>query len=246
MPGEPTGLIKGHYNLGVDSLPIREERVVSSLYGRTVYLVKMFETGSARELFRTYGDLFNLAKENVSDVKVYGLDGKLYREKKAEALFYRTLWIATKSRMYVIEVAGRDEDDPNIGRFFSSLNFPKFNTGINSGDTIANAGASNKPEVKAPEIDDGPPLSESEVTHPAVILYNPPPSFEHQGKNTEIKLQVLMSYSGKITDVKVVARVPGAANEQAVAAAKFLIFLPAEKNGRLVSQYRVIVYHFIQ
>lgn len=245
LPGEPTGIIKGHYNLGIDGVPIREERVVSSLYARTAYLVKMYETGSAKELFRTYGDIFRLAKENVSDVNVNGLEGKQYRE-KTKAIFHRILWIATKSRVYVIEVASRDETDPNIERFFSSLTFPKLGAGLNTGNTIANLDALNNPDVVAPEIDHGPPLSESEVTHPAVIIYNPPPSFGHQGKNTTIKLQLLFSSSGKITDVKVVERTPGAANDQAVAAAKFIIFLPAEKDGRLVSQYGVVSYNFRQ
>lgn len=59
-----------------------------------------------------------------------------------------------------------------------------------------------------------------------------------------VKLSGLFSSSGKITKVEVVSNPGGELTKLAIKAAEQIQFLPAEKDGKLISTYKFIEYSF--
>lgn len=62
--------------------------------------------------------------------------------------------------------------------------------------------------------------------------------------SVKIKLKVLLSSSGKVTNVEVVSASTIMLERSAVEAAKKAVFIPAEKDGRLVSVYHILDYSY--
>ena len=88
----------------------------------------------------------------------------------------------------------------------------------------------------------------SEVTSKIRILSKPEPPYteaarKHQITGTVI-LQAVFSASGQVTDIRPVSGLPHGLTEKAIAAARQIKFVPAQKDGRPVSMYYRIEYNF--
>jgi len=88
-----------------------------------------------------------------------------------------------------------------------------------------------------------------EVTKPAVILSMPDPVLPRKlGKtfdvNGTVKIELVLTSSGKVADVKIVEGLSKAQNFAALKAARLITFMPATKDNRPVSQSYVAEYRF--
>lgn len=87
-----------------------------------------------------------------------------------------------------------------------------------------------------------------EVSMKAVIISKPEPGYTEEARknNTSgtVRLRVILTASGEVTNITVVKGLPDGLSETAVAAAKRIRFKPAEKDGRAVSQWAALEYNF--
>lgn len=87
-----------------------------------------------------------------------------------------------------------------------------------------------------------------EVTTKARILSKPSPEYTEKARNVGIVgtviLQMVLSSTGEVTDVRVIQRLRGGLTTQAVRAARRIQFEPATSDGKPVSQYIRFEYNF--
>jgi TonB family protein len=87
-----------------------------------------------------------------------------------------------------------------------------------------------------------------EVTRKAQVLAKPEPSYTESARKFSVtgtvRVRVILSSVGKVSGVAVVTRLPHGLTREAVEAARAVKFKPAEKDGRIVSQYIIIEYNF--
>ena len=92
------------------------------------------------------------------------------------------------------------------------------------------------------------PFPMSQVDKKAVIKKKPEPGVTAAARDHltvgVVRLRAILSSSGGVTNIKVIQGLPDGLTEKAVAAAKKIKFIPAQKNGRPVSQYILLDYHF--
>jgi TonB family protein len=92
------------------------------------------------------------------------------------------------------------------------------------------------------------PFKYAEVTKRAVITYKPAPAYTEDGRKFDVvgvvRLRAVLSKTGEVTNLSVVKYLPHGLTEKAIDAAKQIRFTPAQKDGRLVSQYVVLEYNF--
>jgi TonB family protein len=92
------------------------------------------------------------------------------------------------------------------------------------------------------------PFRANEVTKKALITYKPEPGFTEEARNNGVegvvRLRAILSAGGEVTNISVVKGLPDGLTERAIAAARQIRFTPAEKDGRVVSQYAVFEYYF--
>lgn len=99
----------------------------------------------------------------------------------------------------------------------------------------------------AAALGDGP-YKASEVGRKALIAFKPDPGHSVDVRRQEpgglVRLRAVLSSSGKVTDISVVNPLPEGLTERAVKAARHILFFPAVKDGRRVSQYAELEYNF--
>ena len=87
-----------------------------------------------------------------------------------------------------------------------------------------------------------------EVTKRAVITLKPEPQFPEEARKNgvtgEVMLHIVLGSNGSVTNIVPVKRLPDGLTESAIAAAKQIQFIPAEKDGRRVSQFVTVAYNF--
>lgn len=87
-----------------------------------------------------------------------------------------------------------------------------------------------------------------ELTSRVVVLTKPEPSYTEVARahevTGEVVLRVVFSSSGEVTNIVPIKTLPDGLTEQAIEAARQIAFMPAQKDGRAVSQYATIVYNF--
>ncbi len=87
-----------------------------------------------------------------------------------------------------------------------------------------------------------------EVTKRAVITSKPEPQFTEEARKNnitgEVVLRMVLGSNGQVTGIQPIKRLPDGLTEKAIAAARQIQFIPAEKDGRKVSQYVTVAYNF--
>jgi TonB family protein len=86
------------------------------------------------------------------------------------------------------------------------------------------------------------------VTRRAALIFKPTPPYTEAARRKGITgivvLRTVLNSNGKVTNVAPLLRLPHGLTETAVRAARGIKFLPAEKDGRRVSQYATIQFNF--
>lgn len=111
---------------------------------------------------------------------------------------------------------------------------------------------SNKPQGSGISDDDRKAhpdtFTMAEVTRKAVITFKPEPGYTEQARKNSvegvIRLQAILTASGKVTNIRVLRGLPDGLSEKALQAARQIRFIPAEKDGRAVSQWMLLEYNF--
>jgi TonB family protein len=100
-------------------------------------------------------------------------------------------------------------------------------------------------------LEDGPAhgvFKLQELTSKAVILRKPEPGYTPEARNANVSgmvnVRVLLAADGAIKHVLVIKPLSHGLNERALSAARNIKFRPAVKDGRPVSQWVTIEYHF--
>jgi TonB family protein len=102
----------------------------------------------------------------------------------------------------------------------------------------------------APQNRREPPLAfkQSEVSTKAIIHAKPEPGFTKNAEDNEttgvVRLRAVLAADGRVRHISVVKSLPDGLTERAIEAARKIRFTPATLDGRRVSQYVVLEYHF--
>ena len=92
------------------------------------------------------------------------------------------------------------------------------------------------------------PFTAREVTRKALITSKPEPGFSEEARKNNaqgtVKLRLALRADGTVGDVSVIKGLPFGLTERAIQAAKRIQFVPAQREGRNVSQWITIEYNF--
>jgi TonB family protein len=87
-----------------------------------------------------------------------------------------------------------------------------------------------------------------DVTSKARILSRPEPQYTEEARRNQVTgtvvLRAIFAANGSVTGIKAIKGLPDGLTEKAIAAARQIKFVPAQKDGRAVSQYIQIEYNF--
>jgi TonB family protein len=156
------------------------------------------------------------------------------------------------AQVYVVAALGAD-GDARLRRFVDSFalkSIPPETPRVGAGDAVGTGrgtGTGTGTGGDAP-VDYGRPFKQSEVTQKALLTFKPEPGFTEWGRKFNVtgvvRLRAILHSSGELRAISVVKGLPHGLTERSIAAARQIRFEPAQKDGRAVSQYVVLEYHF--
>jgi TonB family protein len=155
-----------------------------------------------------------------------------------------------KNRLYIIKAFYKTADSKIADSFFKSVKL------INDEKAVSPNVPSDVKSISLPGIIEREPenlgddkaLEAKETDRRAIVIHSPMPKF--RGENLliankgKIKLRILYSSNGKVANVEVLESSSKSLEKPAIEAAQQTIFIPAEKDGKLVSEYAIQEYGF--
>ena len=199
--------------------------------------VKELRTNITNQISRDSRGPFQLAGEQ----KLPAMSIRTYRRQSGNvASIIQTVLL--KKILYLVSAHFLADRDAAVQHFFSSMQIAS--DGKSYFPNASGSAATPRTDL-APEIREPPALhpGDSDYSQNGVgvsVLYNPAPRFGVR-KDGRVKLKVVFSDSGRIGTVEYVSGdrdlAPGA-----IAAAKRIIFVPKEKNGRFITTTKQLEY----
>ena len=104
------------------------------------------------------------------------------------------------------------------------------------------------PPPPPPPSFEGGVLTAGDVTRKAVIIAKPQPRYTVDARRHNVtgsvRLRLVLAADGTVRDIVPLETLPDGLTDEAVEAARGIVFTPASKDGRAVSQYATIEYNF--
>ena len=213
-----------------------------------VYLIYSFPRRSEplQKFVDEFADRYSSSIKLISarDITVGGASGQRdtikFRDVDGVFDFY-----ITDNRAYILEVVGADESNASVKRFLASFTI---------GRVADSAAIEIKPDANksSTEADNqqasGPVFTTKEVTRKAILVLRREPQYTEEARQAHVSGNVVVkgifSTSGKVTNIEVTKSLSHGLTEKAIEAARQIIFIPAIKDGKFVSQIFQAEYNF--
>lgn len=161
-----------------------------------------------------------------------------------------TRWIfddMAKKRWFELAITQHGGASAKAGEFLSSLVL-----GGNSGAIEIGAGSGVALGDLLPSSPEAPPapivIGQKEDVESLIIAAKKPPPYTDKARENRaegtVKLRVTFHSNGTIGKIDILSGLPFGLTEQAIAAAKKIVFVPSKRNGIRVSIVRTIEYRF--
>lgn len=210
--------------------------------------------------FRTYGLNRSAEMYSVGDVARVSFNGRKYAVKLStsdDAPPARVYICLTKKHAYVLEIVGAADDHPAVQKFLTSFTLPDKPAGLTIKDDRVEAVASAPtPSTEQHGLDKTgvngmagqPAFSMKEVERKAYIVSKPTPDYTNAARDShvtgEVMVRMVLTTDGHVTNITPIKHLGKGLTEQAILAARHVKFIPAMKDGHLVSQYVIVSYNF--
>ncbi|HMS39485.1 MAG TPA: TonB family protein [Pyrinomonadaceae bacterium] len=245
MPQDYITTADDEYYLGKGTRVEKQLKVARYING--VVLLMEYYKGKAK-------DIYDVLKEREKgtlekEVEINGFQAKHF-SLKSEKSYRKTHFYIKDKSVYVLKGYAKVEDDKILKGFFESVRL------INQENVVApNAPPNSKTtslpnliEQETPRLEDSATVDQKTLDRQVIILKSSRPIFSSETRqglgNVRVKLKVLFSSSGKVTNVEVLEISSKLLEKEAIEAAKKTVFIPAEKDGKLVPSYLTVEYGF--
>lgn len=213
-----------------------EFRLYTVFAGNTLFTVESYEGDKPKDLARIL--MFGRrALSFQAGIELNGFKGKEFSH-NIEGLSFKGRYFAASKHLYVVEAAKRGAYDPAMDQFLNSFRLENKSMPATTRAALNTAEPNSVDEV----------FEAKNVTSKAIILSKLPATYterarEHMIKGTVV-LQAVLRASGEVSDIVVRAGLPEGLTEKAIEATKAIVFVPAEKDGKPVSQKIMVEYNF--
>ena len=153
--------------------------------------------------------------------------------------------LATKKHFYRIQAYGATAADPRVQHYFSSLTIGKNPDGIEVTD---GPGTPFEPVDGSVQIPTDSVFTSNQVDRKFVLLMKTEPMYTEEARQHRttgpVILKTVFSANGSVVNIQVISGLPNGLTEQAIESIKRIKFIPAAKDGKLVSVWTQLEFNF--
>jgi TonB family protein len=251
-PVSPTVIVQAGDHLFVDGSDekILEKRKYSGYSNGFIFAIDSYKVKKPQKLLKDMLDNVPSHLRYERDLTLDGFKGKQYQ--MGADYYGQVYYFAAQTHVYIITLATRDKTDSSPARFFSSLRLGDRKGAAETKTLPAKKHDPNAvPSAEASGIqatEQEQRYSPKQVTRKATIIWRPEPIYTEEARRNQVHgtvvIRAVFSSKGYVTNIRVMSGLEDGLTENAVEAARSVRFFPAEKDGKLVSQYIQIEYNF--
>lgn len=223
----------------------RELKVARYING--VVLILEYYEGEAKQIQKTLEEHERLVPIKTEEIN--GFQVKRFSENK-DKQYFKTQHFQIKNRLYVAKTVSFLENNEITRSFFESIRLVNKNNSVapNAPEDATSTTLPDLIEQEPQRLDDLNAVTEKDVDRKVIILKILRPKFPMDTirnlSSGRLKLKILYSSSGKITNVEVLESPSKQLEKAAIESARNTNFIPAEKDGKLVSVVKTQEYSF--
>jgi TonB family protein len=221
----------------------RQQQTLGAYADGLAFTILCVENSSPRESLEDYleKEIFTHAGWERSSEKELTVDGFKGKQYIVPNKIPGTMQIfATRSHICRFHAFGATMDDARIQQFFSSVTLGSTNQGIEVKD--------GNGAYKTIAQDNANAFTIKEVDRRPFIAFKPEPNYTEEARQNaltgSVLLKAIFTADGAVTNIKVASGLPYGLEENAIEAAKMIRFIPAMKDGKLVSTWMQLEYNF--
>lgn len=233
---------------------LKDGRMYAAYGDETVYIVRSFDNRNPKDeldvFIKESPQYSHLAFEH--DVTLLGFSGKQYRSKNSNTEDVVQFYL-TKNHAYVFEVLSVDINKPAVNQFFSTISLNEKSQirsttkASNTNEALAHAAPSPSTSIANQDASQTPVYKISETTRKIIIATKPEAQYTEEARRNNvtgtIRIRAIFTASGKVEKITPLNALPFGLTEKAIEAAHNIKFIPAMKDGKLVSVYVVLEYN---
>jgi TonB family protein len=178
------------------------------------------------------------------DVKSGLFRGGEYRS--TGAYFTRARVFRAQRHAYLVCAISQNSKDPRVDHFLESFTLGGRHEGVEIYEPPQAAASS--PAESATQGRGGGPYKPSDVMLKAIVAFKPPSGYTREARSSGVtgmvRLRAVLTADGKVRNVFVIVGLPDGLTEKAIDSARHMLFFPAIKDDRTVSQYVTLEYNF--
>ncbi len=197
---------------------------------------------------RTLLTVFDETKYTQNDFEVFKFDGKTTSQ---------VYWLINdfkNKRWFELWINGVDKDKTEVKNFVESIdtnkNAPGIEIGKGSSRTLGDEGAVNTTInlTNGKSVIESEKESEKETLQNIKVILKSPPPYTDAARQAQVqgtvRLRITFLASGGIGAVTPISALPYGLTEQAIAAARKIVFIPAKRSGKNISTMKLVEYSF--
>ena len=202
-----------------------------------VYSIEIFENLKPKQTLEEFIAESNVQYDPATERKLI-VDGFPGKEYSAQTKTTTTVmqFLATEDRLFRFAAIGPAAAAPNINDFLSSIKLGEKTDGIDVSDAPLERDSS------------GNIYKGRDVDVKARFVAMPEPPYTEKARHNKVEgtvvLKAVLSKTGHVENIQVVASLPDGLTEQAIKAARKIRFIPAAKDGKAVSMWIQLEYNF--
>jgi TonB family protein len=224
--------------------PVLSKQSYSVYVNQFVFVVESYLARRPERLLNDFVDYYYPNQsQRFEGGQINGFRGKRYRIENLD-IYHEVYFLLTSKHFYVLRVAANDKSNPFIMRLLSSFKIREDRS------TTGPAVVSVVKENGSVTDDRSQSLvyNLKEVTRKPIVIWKPSPAYTNEARKNQrmgrVLLNAVLDSSGQVRVLETIKPLRDGLTERAIGAANNIKFLPAEKDGKIVSVRIKLEYNF--
>lgn len=225
------------------------KRSYSVYVSQFIFVVESYQARRPDRLLKDFVDYYHPNQsQKFESGQINGFRGKRYRI-ESNNIYHEVYYLLTSKHLYVLTVAANDKGSPFIMQFLSSFKIREDGSKTGPGVVLVlkENGSVSDHRSRSLNVQDVV-YSLQEVTRKPIVIWKPEPAYTNEARRNQrmgrVLLNAILDSSGQVKFLETVKGLRDGLTERAVGAANNIRFLPAEKDGKIVSVRIKLEYNF--
>lgn len=223
---------------GDENVIVTGRQTISSFLNDTIFIFDAYKTKNGKKALSSLRKDYFISNSQAkcADIKIGDLKG-MTCELRGDGFKVKEQYFYDKEFVYITAAYAEITDARMLEHFISSAKYNESKINSDSEELQENA-----------SLEESKVYKPSETAQKARLVLKQQPIYTYEARQNQIqgviRISAILRADGFVSGVRAITSLPDGLTERAISATKRIKFMPAEKDGKRVSQYVTLEYNF--